>query len=173
MDRPGSIQEEMRREGKPVLTRVEPGPDNPLGRHWIGLSIPAIGIHGTNAPSSIYALRSHGCIRMHPDDVAELFDRVSVGLPGRIVYHPALLAALPDGRVFIEVHRDAYRLAAEPLLALRDLAEERGVASRIDWTRAAEVVAARDGIARDVTLPEAPSPAEPLPSSNPAGANAR
>ncbi len=166
---PKSIQAEMLREGKPVLTRVEPGPENPLGRHWIGVSIPGIGIHGTNAPSSIYALRSHGCIRMHPDDVAALFGRVEVGSPGRFVYHPALLAALADGRVFVEVHRDAYRLAREPLAALRELAEARGVADRIDWTRAAEIVAARDGIAREVTLSEhtsaerAPAPANQSP----------
>lgn len=149
---PPSIQEEMRREGRPVLTRVEPGPDNPLGRHWIGLSMPAIGIHGTNAPSSIYALRSHGCIRMHPDDVAALFERVAVGTPGRIVYRPALLAALPDGRVFVEVNRDEYRLGPEPVAALRALAESRGLAERIDWQRVAAVAAAREGIAREVTL---------------------
>lgn len=165
---PKSIQAEMLREGKPVLTRVEPGPDNPLGRHWIGLSMQGIGIHGTNAPSSIYALRSHGCIRMHPDDVADLFERIAVGTPGRIVYHPALLAALPDGRVFVEVHRDAYRLAGEPLPALRTLAEAQGVADRVDWALAAEVAAARDGIAREVTLPAGLPAARPVTSAHPA-----
>ena len=54
---PESIQEEMRREGKDVLTRVPPEPDNPLGHHWIGLSIGGIGIHGTIAPSSVYHFR--------------------------------------------------------------------------------------------------------------------
>jgi lipoprotein-anchoring transpeptidase ErfK/SrfK len=50
---PRSIQEEMRREGKPVLTIVPPGPDNPLGRHWLGLSRVSCGIHGTIVPASI------------------------------------------------------------------------------------------------------------------------
>lgn len=172
---PKSIQEEMRQQGKPVLTRVEPGPDNPLGRHWIGLSMPAIGIHGTNAPTSIYALRSHGCVRMHPDDVADLFDRVRVGDAGRVVYHPALLAGLPDGRVFVEVHRDAYRKSGDPIDALRALAAERGIDARIDWLRVEEAVAARDGVARDVTLPEEPPAAPPLstPTANPTGAPAQ
>ncbi len=97
---PVSIQEEMRREGKPVLTRVPPGPENPLGRHWIGLSLPAIGIHGTIAPASVYGFRSHGCIRVHPDDVAQLFDRVAIGEPGRIVYLPLLIAQGDDGRIW-------------------------------------------------------------------------
>ena len=172
---PKSIQEEMRLQGKPVQTRVEPGPDNPLGRHWIGLSMPAIGIHGTNAPTSIYALRSHGCVRMHPDDVADLFERVRVGDAGRIVYHPALLAGLPDGRVFVEVHRDAYRKSGDPIDALRALAAERGIDSRIDWLRVEEVVAARDGVARDVTLPAEPPAAPPpsTPTANPTGAPAQ
>jgi L,D-transpeptidase ErfK/SrfK len=72
-DVPLSIQEEMRREGKPVLTQVPPSPENPLGKYWIGLSIPGIGIHGTNHPGSIYGLVTHGCIRLHPDDIAMLF----------------------------------------------------------------------------------------------------
>lgn len=159
---PTSIQREMAEQGKPVLTRVEPGPDNPLGRHWIGLSMPAIGIHGTNAPSSIYALRSHGCLRMHPDDVAELFERVAVGMPGRIVYQPVLLAALPDGRIFVEVHRDAYKRAGTPLAALRETAAERGLDERIDWPLVERLIARRDGIAHEVTLPPAtPTPGAP------------
>ncbi len=156
---PKSIQEEMRREGKPVLTRVEPGPDNPLGRHWIGLSIPAIGIHGTIAPSSIYGLRSHGCIRLHPDDVAELFERVHVGTPGEIVYRTALLAALPDGRIFVEINRDAYRRARPSLEALRALADRHGLSDRIDWGKVRLALRDQDGVARDVGLPA--SDAEP------------
>jgi len=147
---PKSIQEEMRREGKPVLTRVEPGPENPLGRHWIGLSLDSLGIHGTIAPTSIYGLRSHGCIRLHPDDVAELFDRVEVGTPGALIYQPALLAALPDGRVFVEVNPDAYRRGPEPLAHLKSLADRAGLSDRIDWGKVAAAVRDREGVAREV-----------------------
>ena len=42
---PKSIQEEMENEGEVVRDRVPPGPDNPLGRHWLGLSIGGYGIH--------------------------------------------------------------------------------------------------------------------------------
>lgn len=148
---PKSIQEEMRREGKPVLTTVPPGPENPLGRHWIGLSMPAIGIHGTIAPASVFAFRSHGCIRLHADDVAQLFARVSVGTTGEIVYHPALLAALPDGRVFVEVHSDIYRRAGDPGPALAATIAERGLTGQVDAGKLAAAIRARDGIARDVT----------------------
>ena len=62
-DVPASIQAEMQRSGHAVLTRVAPGPDNPLGAFWIGLDRPGFGIHGTNAPASIYRFQTHGCIR--------------------------------------------------------------------------------------------------------------
>ena len=87
-DVPPSIQEEMRRSGQPVIQRVRPGPTNPLGKFWIGLDRPGFGIHGTNAPSSIYQFQTHGCIRLHPDDIADLFARVAIGMPGEIVYAP-------------------------------------------------------------------------------------
>ncbi len=149
---PKSIQEEMRREGKPVLARVEPGPDNPLGRHWIGLSLPAIGIHGTIAPSSIYGLRSHGCIRLHPDDVAELFERVRVGTRGAIVYRPVLLASLADGRIFVEVSAEAYRRAPPALETLRRIAGAHGLSERIDWGKVRDAVREQGGVAREVGL---------------------
>ncbi|MBI4756537.1 MAG: L,D-transpeptidase family protein [Betaproteobacteria bacterium] len=153
---PPSIQAEMRREGKPVLTRVEPGPDNPLGRHWIGLSIPGYGIHGTIAPSSIYGLRSHGCIRLHPDDAAALFERVAVGTPGELIYTPALLARLEDGRIFAEVHRDAYREGVDAAAELHALAAAAGLEDMIDGELLAEVVRRRDGLAREVTHRSSP-----------------
>jgi len=58
---------------------VGPGKSNPLGTRWLGLSIPGYGIHGTNVPSSIGHNASHGCVRMHNQDVEELFGMVGVG----------------------------------------------------------------------------------------------
>ena len=83
----------------------------PTGSDW---SLWGYGIHGTIAPSSVYHFRSHGCIRLHPDDIAELFDRVSVGTPGRLIYQPVLLAVVDDGRILLEVHRDIYELGHRP-----------------------------------------------------------
>ena len=142
----------MRRDGKPVLTEVPPGPDNPLGRHWIGLSLPGIGIHGTIAPSSVYSFGSHGCIRLHPDDVADLFAQVRIGTPGEIIYYPLLLAQLPDGRVFAEIHPDIYRRGVSPEEAFGQLISARGLTQAVDPGKLAAAIRARDGIARDVTM---------------------
>lgn len=147
---PRSIQEEMRRENKIVRKEVPPGPDNPLGAHWLGLSMWGYGIHGTIAPSSVYHFRSHGCIRLHPDDVAELFDRVSVGTPGRLVYQPVLLAVVEDGRILLEVHRDIYNKGIDPAQTVRNLAEAHDLSQTIDWSKVEAVITAQDGLAREV-----------------------
>jgi lipoprotein-anchoring transpeptidase ErfK/SrfK len=63
------------------LQPVPPGPSNPLGTRWMGLDAPGVGIHGTDAPSSIGYSASHGCIRMQVPDAEWLFDHVDVGTP--------------------------------------------------------------------------------------------
>lgn len=60
-------------------TVIGPGPANPLGTRWIGLSRKGYGIHGTNAPRSIGKAASHGCIRMAKPDLEQLFDMLRVG----------------------------------------------------------------------------------------------
>lgn len=56
------------RRGESLPRRVPPGPSNPLGSHFIALG-QSIGIHGTNAPATIGAAVSRGCIRMLPQDI--------------------------------------------------------------------------------------------------------
>jgi lipoprotein-anchoring transpeptidase ErfK/SrfK len=58
---------------------VAPGPGNPVGTRWMGLSAKGYGIHGTNAPRSIGKAASRGCIRMRKDDLEELFAAVEKG----------------------------------------------------------------------------------------------
>jgi lipoprotein-anchoring transpeptidase ErfK/SrfK len=58
---------------------VGPGPHNPVGTRWMGLSQKGYGIHGTNVPSSIGKPASHGCIRVGQKDLEELFRMVQVG----------------------------------------------------------------------------------------------
>jgi L,D-transpeptidase ErfK/SrfK len=147
---PESIQEEMRQQGKEPIQNVPPGPANPLGKYWIGLSLRNIGIHGTNAPLSVYQFSSHGCVRLHPDDIAALYDEVTVGDPGTIVYQTVLLARLPDGHIFLEVNPDIYQRQPDSLNIARQAAKAAGLSGQIDWARAARVVELKDGIAREI-----------------------
>jgi L,D-transpeptidase catalytic domain/Putative peptidoglycan binding domain len=64
---------------------IPPGPGNPLGTRWMGLTAPLVGIHGTPDAASIGYSASHGCIRMLIPEADWLFDQVEVGTPVVIV----------------------------------------------------------------------------------------
>jgi lipoprotein-anchoring transpeptidase ErfK/SrfK len=64
---------------------VPPGPGNPLGTRWMGLTAPLVGIHGTPDAASIGYSASHGCIRMRVPEAEWLFEQVSVGTAVLIV----------------------------------------------------------------------------------------
>jgi lipoprotein-anchoring transpeptidase ErfK/SrfK len=61
-----------------IVNKV-PKPGGFFGAFWMGLSKPHYGIHGTNNPSSIGKMSSHGCIRMYNKDVITLSKLVSIG----------------------------------------------------------------------------------------------
>ena len=62
--------------------KVIPGgaPDNPIKARWLGV-YDGVGVHGTDARSSIGSNASHGCIRMLIEDVEKLYDEVPIGTP--------------------------------------------------------------------------------------------
>jgi len=64
---------------------IPPGPGNPLGTRWMGLSAPGVGIHGTPDAASLGYSASHGCIRMYIPQAEWLFDHVDVGTSVYIV----------------------------------------------------------------------------------------
>ena len=156
---PQSIQEEMRREGKAVTTCVPPGPDNPLGAYWFGLSIPGYGIHSTIAPASIYQFRTHGCIRLHPDDMAEIFPQVKPMTPGQLLYR-RLLVAKVGNQVFLEVHRDIYRKEPHPVRSFVEIIRHQNFVSSLDWEKVKEIIEQQEGVAREISKhdPEHRSP---------------
>ncbi len=61
--------------------KIPPGPNNPVGVVWIGLSKEHYGIHGTPEPSRIGHTESHGCIRLTNWDAEELSKMLKVGTP--------------------------------------------------------------------------------------------
>ncbi|MGD0281327.1 MAG: L,D-transpeptidase family protein [Dissulfurispiraceae bacterium] len=98
---PASIRKE-----KPELPPVvPPGPDNPMGSHALRLSLPSVLIHGTNRPFAIGRKASHGCIRLYPEDIPQLFSMVPKGTPVSIVRQPVKIG-VKEGKVYIEVHKD-------------------------------------------------------------------
>lgn len=66
-------------QGEFTIINKQPNPGGPFGAFWMGLSKPHYGIHGTNDPSSIGQVVSHGCIRMYNEDVLALASMVPIG----------------------------------------------------------------------------------------------
>lgn len=147
---PISIQREMATQGKPIVKRVDPGHDNPLGDRWLGLAGIDVGIHGTNQPTGIYRLTTHGCIRLHPDDARDLFERVEAGTSVAIIYEPIQVAVIGTGRVWVEVHADAYRRLRNPGARLRQLLADAGADDHAAAAAAGAAVRRRAGRAVEI-----------------------
>jgi L,D-transpeptidase ErfK/SrfK len=85
---PVSVLKEHKENGEILDKVIGPGPDNPLGRHAFYLDWPSYLIHGTNKPAGVGLRSSHGCIRLYPEDIAQLFEMVPIGTPVRVVNQP-------------------------------------------------------------------------------------
>ncbi len=64
--------------------KIPPGPNNPVGVMWMGLSKPHYGIHGTPQPSLVGRLETHGCVHLTNWDVLRLATLASPGVPVRV-----------------------------------------------------------------------------------------
>jgi L,D-transpeptidase ErfK/SrfK len=103
---PESVRREHAKKGDILPTVVPAGPDNPLGQFMMRLGIPggAYLIHGTNKPAGIGMQATHGCMRLYPENIEELFGMVSVGTPVRIVNQPQKVGWSAE-RLYVEVHK--------------------------------------------------------------------
>ncbi|MCH9638319.1 MAG: L,D-transpeptidase family protein [Betaproteobacteria bacterium] len=103
---PKSIQENRIANGEEPYPDVVPaGPDNPLGRHAMRLSVGSGSylIHGTIKPFGVGMRVSSGCVRMYPEDIETLFDKVPIGTSVHIINQPIKLGWIA-GSLFIELH---------------------------------------------------------------------
>ncbi|MBW6391505.1 L,D-transpeptidase family protein [Billgrantia antri] len=99
---PRSMREEAAARGEPPPAVVPPGPDNPLGRHAILLGLPSYLIHGTNRPDGVGMRASRGCIRMFPEDIESLYERVPSGTQVNIIDQPFKVAWSADGVLYAQ-----------------------------------------------------------------------
>jgi lipoprotein-anchoring transpeptidase ErfK/SrfK len=67
---------------------IKPGPNNPVGSYWIGLSAEGYGIHGTPNPSKVSKAESHGCVRLTNWDANLLGKNIKKGTPAVFVDEP-------------------------------------------------------------------------------------
>ena len=182
---PPSIRQEHLEMGDELPAVVPPGPDNPLGRHSFTLGWPGYLIHGTNKAYGVGMRSSHGCIRLYPEDMLQLFDTVPMGTKVRVVNQPLLfgrngedvlvqaLGALEDDTRDWQKHGRKLMEKALPETVRRGLKEK---AITIDWERAEALAIAAHGVpvsvlASDASLETELQAARFVQNTVPAGAN--
>jgi L,D-transpeptidase ErfK/SrfK len=148
----------------PKLARVvPPGPANPLGAHALYLGWPSYLIHGTNDPRGVGRHSSRGCIRLYPNDIAELYALVKTGTPVRVVNQPVKVDWIGTD-LYLEVNPDPaesvildttgkFEPTSPPDLRQRVLEVAGGQADRVDWDRVERAGRARAGIPVVVSRP--------------------
>jgi len=103
---PQSIRNDRLANGDPPLPDVvPPGPDNPLGRHAMRLNITkgSYLIHGTAKPFGVGMRVSAGCVRMYPEDIEALFDKIPIGTQVHIINQPIKVGWMVDS-LYVELH---------------------------------------------------------------------
>lgn len=139
---PSILKEHLEEKGEKLDKVIGPGPDNPLGRYAFYLGWPSYMIHGTNKPSGVGLRSSHGCIRLYPEDIEQLFKMAPIGTQVRVVNQPFVFG-WHDGSLHIQAYdvleddtRDWKK--AQVKLLKKDLADriQKELAARnekIDW----------------------------------------
>jgi L,D-transpeptidase ErfK/SrfK len=147
---PDSIITEHKADGDPIPKVVPPGPDNPLGKYALRLGLPSFLIHSTNHPFSVGMRISHGCLRMYPENIEELFGKVAVGTTVRIVNEPYKAGWQADV-LYLEAHPPMAETGDAPTSNLTPMVTTIAdvVSGRLDdpaWQAAARVATQGAGI---------------------------
>jgi L,D-transpeptidase ErfK/SrfK len=161
---PASVLAEHEARGDPLPKVVPPGPDNPLGEHAMRLGIPsgAYLIHGTNRPAGVGMQVTHGCIRMFPEDIAELFGFVPVNTRVNLIDQPTKLGWM-RGTLYIE-RSPLLEGGADPgpqeFERLREyvsvVAERQPV--EVDWAGVEQAFRSQNGVPSPVSTPKQSAP---------------
>ncbi|MEA2119327.1 L,D-transpeptidase family protein [Halovibrio sp. HP20-50] len=162
---PSSMRREAAERGEPAPSVVPPGPDNPLGEHAILLAMPSYLIHGTNRPDGVGMRVSRGCIRMYPEDIESLYERLPSGTQVNLMDAPFKAGLAADGTLFVQSFPQIRENNSnfEPLLnALERVSELTEEGTEIDTDQIQRAIIAPNGQFIALHGPQAPEP-EPEP----------
>jgi len=157
---PASVRREHARNGDPLPAKVAPGVDNPLGAHVLTLGWPSYLIHGTNKPYGVGMRVSHGCIRLYPEDIAELYPELPVGVEVRVVNEPFIYGWQGDA-LYVQAypvleddereHADGAGMLLNAAISNELFQKVKQQGAGLDLELVAALVDARQGIAVPVT----------------------
>ncbi len=144
---PASIRKE-RPELPPV---VPPGPDNPMGDYALRLSLGTVLIHGTDVPWGIGRRVSHGCIRLYPEDIKELYHLVPINTPVTIIRQPVKVGK-SHGAVYVEVNEDPVQKHYDYRGIAMGLLKRKGLISLVAMDKVDKAIKEKKGFPVDVSL---------------------
>ena len=137
-------------QAKYGMAVMPPGGENPMGDYKLTLSWGDYGIHGTAMPLGVGRLVSHGCTRMYPEHIKQLFPMVPVGASVEYIYEPAKIG-FRQGRIYLSVHEDVYFKIRSMILHVLNLLEQRGLADQVNVRKVMQAVEEQNGLPVDVT----------------------
>lgn len=137
-------------QDKYQLKIMPPGPENPLGDYWLGLSLPGYGIHGTNFPWAVGRLVTHGCIRLYPEDISKLFPMIALKTPVELIYQPVKVG-FKQKRVFLEVHPDIYQKIPNLTQYGIKMIAKMGLNEKVDQDLLVKTLEEKNGVPVDIT----------------------
>ncbi len=142
---PASVRAEHAADGGDLLPAVVPaGPDNPLGAYALRLSAKGYLIHGTNKPWGVGMRVSHGCIRLYPEGIEQLFGQVGLKTPVTIVDQPFKVGWRGDD-LYLEVHATKED-ESKPLSEVIPPAVANAQGVKVDWNAVRRAVAENTGL---------------------------
>jgi len=157
---PVSVLKEHKENGEILNPVIGPGHDNPLGRHAFYLDWSSYLIHGTNKPAGVGLRSSHGCIRLYPEDIAQLFDMVPIGTPVRVVNQPFVFG-WKDGQLYMQAFdvleddprdwKKAQKKLINKSLAATLQKQLKSHNEQVDWTLVSNLAHEPRGVAVPIT----------------------
>ncbi len=144
---PASIRKE--RPDLPLV--VPPGPDNPMGDYALRLSLGTVLIHGTDVPWGIGRRVSHGCIRLYPEDIKELYHLAPINTTVTILRQPVKVGK-SHGAVYVEVNEDPGQKQYDYRGITMDLLKRKGLVSLVDMGKVDTAIKEKKGFPVDVSL---------------------
>ena len=152
---PAWIPPESIRKEEPNLPKIIPaGPNNPMGAYALNLGWPSYAIHGTNRPYGVGKRSSHGCVRLYPEDIEALFNKVEVGTPVTVIDAPYVLG-WQNNILFLEVtptqsQSDSIAEYHTPTPTdgsqIYDAVHKMSAIAKVDWRAVDAAIAKHSGI---------------------------
>ena len=156
------VPESIRKEKPELPPIVPPGPDNPMGSHALRLSKRTVLIHGTDVPWGIGRRVSHGCIRLYPEDIVELFSIVPLHTSVTIVQQPVKVG-VSRGQVYVEVSEDEEMKFIDYTSEAVSLLRKRGLIERVSMEKLARAIREKRGFPVNVSFRENAGPGDGAP----------